>query len=314
MRRFSSALFACFCLLGPLPGPLWAEPTHAESIEWVVAGSDRVVVGKVVKVKRVVGKDRQPYELATVDVSRTLKGPPTGQVTFLLPNYGEPVARQWLQSGVPSLFCLVSIRRSRAEGLPRSGVEWALRAEGDRISAIPFGGTQKDRRLTIQAFTRDFGIVTEPEQVIKAIATFTRSLPRGWQRQSHLVEVPRKTAVHNKLFARNAVFLKVPVEGHLERLGRSWCLSENYGARIEGVKILRRFKNDVNIGMLKAFLKDTGSSEESRSRTRPGGTDLVLVYRKRVYEVRQLAYEALQAFGVKVKAPVLEVLLEGPEP
>jgi hypothetical protein len=298
MRSFSSAIFICFCLLGPLPAPLWAEPTQAESIEWVVADSDRVVVGKVVKVKRVLGKGRQPYELATVEVSRTLKGPPTGQVTFLLPNYGEPVARQWLESGVPSLFCLVSIRRSRIKDPPISGVEWALRAEGDRFSAIPFGGTQKDRRLTIQAFTRDFGIVTEPEQVIKAIATFTRSLPRGWKRQSHSVRVPPKTAVYNELFARNAIFLEVPVDGHLERLGRSWCLSEDYGARIVGVKILRRFKNDVNIAMLKALLKDPGSSERSMSMTRPGGTDLVQVYRKRVYGVRQLAYEALQDFGV----------------
>ena len=113
MRTFSSSLFACFCLLGPFPAPVWAEPTHAESIEWVVADSDRVVVGKVVNVKRVVGKGTQPYELATVEVSKTLKGPPAGQVAFLLPSYGEPVARQWLQSGVPSLFCLVSIRRSR---------------------------------------------------------------------------------------------------------------------------------------------------------------------------------------------------------
>ena len=45
--------------------------------------------------------------------------------------------------------------------------------------------------------------------------------------------------------------------------------------------------------------------------TVPGKTELELVYRKKVYDVRQAAFAALCKLGVKVDTPVLEELLEG---
>ena len=42
-----------------------------------------------------------------------------------------------------------------------------------------------------------------------------------------------------------------------------------------------------------------------------GKSELELVYRKKVFFVRQVAFDALTAMGVDIKPPELEVLLEG---
>jgi hypothetical protein len=89
-KRYALTLF--FLLGSSLP-VLRAETARGESIEWVVADSDCVVVGRITKVTAVAGDDKKPFEVATVKVSKTLKGPRKEQVTFLI------MLARWQESG-----------------------------------------------------------------------------------------------------------------------------------------------------------------------------------------------------------------------
>jgi hypothetical protein len=123
--------------------------------------------------------------------------------------------------------------------------------------------------------------------------------------------VPGDTAVYKKLWSGSAVYLTVPVDEKLELLGQKWCKSNSICERAEGAKILRYFKNEKNIGILKSLLNDPNSAESTLHRTVPGRSELELVHRKKVYYVRQAAFDALRKLGSEVAKPVLEELLEG---
>src|SRR5262245_12277157 len=108
--RSTSALvawFGCGHLL-LVPACAKAEVVVAESIEWVLATSDRVVVGKVTKVGKVSDQDNKECQAVTVAISKTLKGARTGHETFLLrPYIYSGCAKQWMDEGIPIIFCLI---------------------------------------------------------------------------------------------------------------------------------------------------------------------------------------------------------------
>ena len=66
--RFIVAL-SVFALAFLEPPKASAEVVVAESIEWVLAKSDRVIVGRVVKVETVIDSDKREYEVTTVAIS-----------------------------------------------------------------------------------------------------------------------------------------------------------------------------------------------------------------------------------------------------
>jgi sugar phosphate isomerase/epimerase len=99
----------------------------------------------------------------------------------------------------------------------------------------------------------------------------------------------------------------VPVDKKLEGLGPALCASAGYFDRIEGAKILRYFKNDRNADILKRLLKDPGFSIAESGRFTKDRFEFSS--RKKVYEVRRIAYEALREFGANVDVPVIEVPL-----
>ena len=306
--QFLRVLALYGCTLVAVPPAVRAEIAEGESIEWVVADSDRVVLGKVLKVEMALGKDKRAFEVATVAVTRTFKGAAARRVKFVLRNYNGPCVKGWLKDGVPMVFCLTS--RARAEDskdLP-AGFDWILRDDGNDHSAVLLGKTARPRPCTIPVLTRDCRVLTDPNAIIGAVDAAARPLPKGRKRRAHTLDVPFGTEVFNKLSDGSAVELTVPVDEGLERLGRVWCRSDDYEKRIAGAKALRYFKNDRNIKVLKRLLKDPDFAVVSREGARPGQTD-----RRRVYEVRQLALEALQTFGVKVNRPVVQEVLEGPD-
>src|SRR5260370_36086045 len=91
-----------------LPKSAEAESVVAESIELVLAASDLVVVGNVVKVDQLAGSDKKDYQVLTAVISKTMKGEHADRVTFLLHNYiNKDHAKQWMDEGIPLLFCLV---------------------------------------------------------------------------------------------------------------------------------------------------------------------------------------------------------------
>jgi hypothetical protein len=293
-----------------LPTSTRAEIVVAESIEWVLANSDHVIVGKVVKVDKVVGQDNKPYEAATVEVARTLKGAPADRVTFLLHNYNGPYAKQWMDEGIPILFCLVKNDGVRLP-FPRGRFAWILREDGNHHDAILLGKSKHHWTGCIPVLTRDFKVLTEKDAILKHVQQAVKAAKQDRRLRSHTVDVPARTAVYKKLWSLSAVELLLPVDEELEALGRSWCKSESPYERNEGARILRHFKNAENIAILKSLLNDPNTSEATLHQTVPGKVELELVYRKKLYYVRQAAFAALQEFGVKVGRPVLEELLEG---
>ena len=248
--------------------------------------------------------------MATVKISQTLKGRRAKQVTFLVRNYDGAVAGKWIKLGVPVLFCLVSSKHAPREGAPIEKVDWILRDNGNEHCAIILGKADRDKTYTIEAFTKDFEVVTEPDRIIKTLDTFLRSHAKEWKKRSHVVDVPFGTAVHKALYDNSSVELKVPLDRSLETLGRRWCRSESSVRRIEGVKILAYFKNGTNIRLLKTLLQDPGSAIETMDMVPLGKAKVVTIYRKRVYEVRKRAYETLREFGVEVPKPVFEKMLK----
>jgi hypothetical protein len=309
-RVYPSVPVLAGVLVLALPAVAGAEIAIAESIDWVVADSDRVFAGKVVQVETVAGKDGKKYEVATVAVATTFKGEHSARAAFLLRYYNGPIARDWLADGIPMVFCLVKKARvARERGLP-AGFAWVLRDDGNNHCAVLLGKSKRRWTFTVPVLTREFAVLTDPDAIRQRVAQAARAVKKGQVPRRHTLMVPADTEVYRKLWSRSAVMLTVPVDDHLEALGRHWCASRSYGERIEGARILGYFKNEKNIRLLKALLRDPDSSIETQHRTVAGRREMVLVYRKRVYRVRQLAYEALRAFGVEVERPVLEQVLE----
>jgi hypothetical protein len=305
-----ASLIASFYFL-LLPASIHAEIVVAESMEWVLATSDRVVVAKVVKVDTVTDQENKKCQLVTVAITKTLKGEHADRETILLPPYiYNGYGKQWMDEGIPIIFCLIKNDGKRVS-VPAEKCAWLLRDNGNGPGAVLLGKSRHHFTGCIPVLTREFAVLTENDAILKFVEKAVKSLAKGTTPQPHTLAVPGNTAVDKKLRSRSAVFLIVPVDEKLEELGRQWCMSDSPRERTEGAKVLRHFKNERNIEVLKPLLKDSSTSEATMYRTVPGKTELELVYRKKLYYVRQAAFDALRELGAKVERPVLEELLEG---
>ena len=131
--------YACFFLL---PTTTQAEPVFAESIEWVIATSNRVVVGKVVKVEVVPDAEGKDCQAVTVAVSETLKGTRADRAIFLLPAYvSKGYAKQWMEEGIPIIFCLVKNDGKRVS-IDSNKFEWVAHDDGDDVERGSLGQKQ----------------------------------------------------------------------------------------------------------------------------------------------------------------------------
>lgn len=309
----NSALFTLLsmCSLLIFPASAHAIIVTGESIEWVLATSDRVVVGKVVKVDRLTGPDNKPYEMATVAISKSLKGRQTDRETFLLEVHtlGHPpkehrYGQQWLDEGNPIMFCLV---RNDGKRVPFEAdkIPWVFR------DGVLLGKTKHKWTMgCIPVLTRDFDVLTERDSILQYAEQTVTAAPKHWVPRSHTLNVPTKTAVFERLWSRSSVRLVVPVDEKLEVLGQKWCASTDSWERVEGAQILGHFKNEKNIAILKSLLADPTIGESTLYRA-TDKTRAELVYRKNLYVVRKAAFDALREYGVDIDRPVLEELLEG---
>jgi hypothetical protein len=284
-------------LLLSLPANARARIVVAESIDWVLATSDRVFVGKVVNADKLIGRDNKEYELATVAISKTLKGTNADQETFLLPHYTDgPWVKQWMDEGIPILFCLV---KNDGKRIPFSveKVKWILRDQDG--GAVLLGKSKHFWTGSLRVLTRDFEVLTEKEAILKFVERSLEKASKTHPPRSHTLDVPFNTAVFKEVSAKSAVKLIIPIDEQLEELGQIWCKSESPRQRSEGARILRHFKTKKNVEILKSLLGDPGTSE------------WLLPYRKKHYYVRQAAFDALRELGVNVDSPILEVPLDG---
>src|SRR6266545_2601361 len=124
-----------------------AEINFGECIEWAVADSARVVVGKITKVARA-----GPHEIVTVEVSKTFRGKHEEKRQFVV-REGGGNAQGWMKANVPMLFCLVK-RDQIKENKDLPDHDLFLRSGTNTYSAVFLGKT--DQRV-MDVFTRDFG-------------------------------------------------------------------------------------------------------------------------------------------------------------
>ncbi len=197
-----STLLAC-----PMIGR--AEPAFHDSIEWVIANSDRVVIGKVVKTE-MVGK----HEVATVEVQETLRGEHEPKVSFVLQEYCSGYAKDWMADGHPMIFFVVKIDGAKRRDQLPNGMQWVLHDNGNGNSAVLLGETKRTWPGTIDVFTRSFDHLTEPATIVKYVRNYAKSIPperveNGWN-----LNVPHRTPAYSKVFPPqfpgNAFILRVP--------------------------------------------------------------------------------------------------------
>ena len=93
------SLVIAFVMVSPIS--VSAHPAHHQRIDWATANSDRVIVGKVIKVETV-----DKHDIVTVEVHRTLRGDRVakGKTTFIVQRYCRGYAQGWLEDGLPVLF------------------------------------------------------------------------------------------------------------------------------------------------------------------------------------------------------------------
>jgi hypothetical protein len=292
------------CLLLGLPTAARAEIMVGESIEWVVADSDWVGVGHLLKAERA---DGGRFEAATLRVTRTFRGAAAEQMTFLVPSYHGAVASAWLADGQPMLFCLIRSDNPRLknDGLP-AGHGWVLRDHRRQLCAVPLGVHQRQWAQTIAVYSRDFKVLTRPEEVVKRVEQAAAAAPHDRPAKRYIANVPGGTEVFEKLWGGSSVLLIVPADAVLEQAGRDWCHSPDFSTRFEGAKALGHFKNERNIELLQALLQDPGYTTVNQLQPPNGKGKPQMISRFKSYEVRRVAFETLRAFGVPVERPILE--------
>ena len=98
------AVVGCFLLLSAVAN---AVAIHAESIDWVLATSDRVVIGKVVDFSFVLDEKKEKCETFTIAISKTLKGEAADRVSVVMPSFIDiGYAQQWKEEEISLVFFL----------------------------------------------------------------------------------------------------------------------------------------------------------------------------------------------------------------
>jgi hypothetical protein len=187
-------------------------PVTAESVEWLACDADRIVAGTVVTVQPIGDEGESPYAVATVAVSRTLKGEATDRVTFVLSNYYPSIAATWMSDGVPLLFFLLTGDRARSRDpkLP-DRPDWVLRYGHDytRYHSVILLGPEW--RGGIPCVTRRYDILTRSDAILNHVASAVESGATNRPEARSLV-APFGTPA-SRLSGKSLVFLIVPADG-----------------------------------------------------------------------------------------------------
>jgi hypothetical protein len=289
-----------------VPRTTFAGINVGESIEWILADSDRVIVGKVTSIDFVTDTDDKERQVATVEVTETLKGAKDNRLTFVTdPAWGSNLD-EMRDKRVAMLFCLV---KNDGKHVDAMRYPLLLRPSHAWLNAVSLDPAQVGSVLT-----SDFRVLKRPDDVMTYVRQSIRDLEKKPATKSFTLDVPQPTEVFRELYAKSSVRLVVPVDEKLETLGRKWCVAESSHERSQGARMLRFFKSPKNIELLKSMLNDPASGEVSQQRFVLGNDAKrhpELVYRKTVYHVRAAAYSSLRRMGVEVERPVIEILLEG---
>ncbi len=238
---------------------------HLESLENAAVQAEVVVVGKIVD----FDKDKR---LATIAVDEMLKGKPVDRLSVQMMDRDSSILNWKTQAS--RLMVTTSKDRPIAKVLDLTSGE-------------------------LEIMTADFKVVRKAEDVIGIAKETIRRLPADKPIASFQLEVPYAALVGSKLGnGYTNVTLSVPVDDRLEKRAIDSIKSKEYPKRIEGAKALGHFKSEQNIAHLKRLLNEPESSLVFRAEDHDG-------IEVRFFNIRESAYNSLEAWGVKVEKPPL---------
>ena len=261
-----------------------AEISIDPSIEWSVVDSDLVVRGRVIAVKPLRREGIAIYETAVFRIEETLKGPVMQTVRFELVH---AESQPWVAKERPfNVEALCFLKRKK------KGQGWELRYDEsddlvrlDKAFLTDAGGKHHEGRDAVLAAVR------------RAIAI----MPNETKLRSLVVEHP---VVPNPDAVANVQYFEVPIDQLLEARAHHLIGLKKDKLRYKGVTILRQFKSDQNVALLKKLLKSDAATQQVQSPHNWG----VLPHvhdQWRVYWLRAEAWRILKVWGIQVARPVL---------
>lgn len=231
-----------------------AENVTWDSLEWAIWSSDLVVVGKVAKTE-LIKEDRPPVpagwhrEAVTIDVSKTIKGFASSPIEVLFVGHAQFPVSSAFPNNLDLLLFLVRLKDPNDHGAASAKVEWAEQGyEPTIVLADP------NRVSTAPVITRDLRVLRKPQDIVaaaeKAAKNFAgKANPRGHLLWTSSVEDQKVSQLNPEA----AVYLRVPVDGELESLGRRLCAGRLPMQQMEGVRALQYFPNRENTAILKSL-------------------------------------------------------------
>jgi hypothetical protein len=261
-----------------------AEINGADTIQWMTADSDVVVIGSVRGATERQGKSSGIYSDMTIRVTETLKGAPrdTLQVTMARSTWEKP--EPWMTDRSEVMFFMLNSSRMVTLDLKDyANTPFALWGGSRGVYVL---GDSK-----MKAYTIEFGVITDRDSLIAAV----RAAARSTATKSHTVDTPVGTPAFHSLWGGSAVWLQFPIDETLEREARKWITSASPRTREAGVIALKHFKSADNIVRIERLLDDTGYVELLE----PGK-------KTRRYVIREAAHTVLTEWNVPHRRPVID--------
>lgn len=283
-------LLILLCLLS---APIaWAQPLGGgmDSIEWLVADSDLVVVGSVTALER-IRQESSAFTttyLATVQIQETLKGPRARQVRIVCKSIDggcreAPRARgmgklaRWAANGARLIFFLKESWKLAAPGSfhpDHSKPSWIFTRE--RYAPRQLHDENSIRELDagadVQAFSHELKPLSKSEELLQAARSAARhrarpgapvalTLDATWLAHE-LRSAGRRldTRPYNGNF-----YITLLLDDRLQRTARAWARSSEKNLRLAAVEVLACFKSEENARILRALADDPATWSTHRA-------------------------------------------------
>jgi hypothetical protein len=268
-------------LLAAAPRLASAEINMADTIEWVTADSDAVVVGKVGDVRMHRAAGEVAWFDASLTVSETIKGPTRKSLPLTVRLLtGDAPAPAWLARGTELLVFAVDTKRLVNEDKEYLNQPFAPRHGGNEPDVYALAAPR-------HTFTTAFDVLAKRDALLAAV----RAAAGSTAKQSYRIDAPLDSPAGKELWSGSSVWLYVPIDAKLESLAVSWLAGKNQDLREAGVGALSYFKSAENTKRLQALLKDKQFSTQND---------------RKHYAVRAKAHEILTAWGIRHATPVID--------
>lgn len=301
LQRSFVSLAATVALLMAWPSDAHAKLMRADSVEWMAADADLVVLGTIHEVETASDTAGNFYGRCKLHVNDRLKGDCPGEIRFFAANYWPADAlAQRQKSGQEVLLFLKRYDADHGTPIPPLSAPYVLpffRANHSVVTLDGKGGV----------LTMDSKKLTDPAEILQAVKAAIRAArsadgaDRAERPRDHVIDTPADSDAFRELYSGSVVLLRVPVNDQLQERARRWLQSDDVGLRLEGAKALAHFKNEENEALLRAALRDEYHTTITRAEN---GVDRQFT----LYDVRQAAHEALSKWKVDLAGePPFEV-------